>query len=78
MPLCRVGLVQKRDIDHVEEEETNRVELARAWDDITGVELDAREVLRARQKEIQYVHEKQALQFSREVQRNLGNVVNYQ
>ena len=32
--------------------------LVQAWDDITGEELDAKEVKKARLKEVGYIHEK--------------------
>ena len=52
IPLCRVSVAQKRDVDHEEEEESIKAERWRAWGDITGVELIAEEVMKARQKEI--------------------------
>ena len=42
----------------VKHEEDDQEMLVQAWDDITGEELDAKEVKKARLKEVGYIHEK--------------------
>ena len=42
----------------VKHEEDDHEMLEQAWDDITGEELDAKEVRKARLKEIGYIHDK--------------------
>ena len=45
-------LTRKHQIDEELEDES----LEMAWDDVSGVELDAKQVKRARQEENEYVH----------------------
>jgi hypothetical protein len=39
-------------------EPEQHAELQKAWDDVTGAELDYKDVVDARRKEIEYVHKK--------------------
>ena len=41
-----------------EEDHEETCEEARAWDDVTGEDLDPKQVMRARLKELEYVREK--------------------
>ena len=41
------------------EEEEHNAEISRAWDDVSGKELDAKGVQQARHKEIEYIEKKQ-------------------
>ena len=45
-----------------EHEEDNQEELLQAWDDVSGKELDGREVKKARMKEVGFVNKKNVWQ----------------
>ena len=50
--------VEKTAEDHHEEAE---IKGSQSWDDVTGEELDTAEVMKARAKEMGYIHEKRSL-----------------
>ena len=57
----------------VEHEEDEQEAVREAWDDVTGKELDGRDVRRARMKEIGYVRDKKVwVNISREEARRKG------
>ena len=63
MQLCTVKAtdkVESRDTpEHEEKEEESEEECRKAWDDLSGGELGPKMVMKARQLELSYIHEKE-------------------
>ena len=58
-PIQSLCLITKPVIDHFEDEQEHQREIMQAWDDVSGLELNPSEVVKAREKEMEYVNKKQ-------------------
>ena len=56
--LSRIAIAQRKEVEHEEEEKTRKEELSRAWDDVSGAELNPEGVRSARKKEMDYINNK--------------------